>query len=97
MLDLNDLTADDFAPCIGQDFIITSLDRQVHLTLIEVKNLGAGQRKKGAFSLLWQGPPEPALVQATYTVSHATLGRCEMFCVPVALTDAGYQYEAVFT
>lgn len=97
MFDLNEMTADDFAPFQGQEFVITSTSPAVHLQLIEVKKLGSGERKGGAFSLLWQGPKEPALAQATYRVSQEKIGDNDLFLVPVALQDAGYQYEAVFT
>ena len=66
-------------------------------TLVEIKPLGAGVREGGAFSLLFQGPGAPGLAQATYRLTHSAIGTQDLFLVPVARTDAGYQYEAVFT
>lgn len=97
MADLTEMTAEDFSRLLGQAFIIASTDPEVPMSLIEVKKLGAGERKGGAFSLLWQGPSDPALGQATYRVSHDDLGAHEIFLVPVAQKDAGFQYEAIFT
>jgi len=97
MPDLSDMTADDFSKMDGLVFTITSTDPEVELELIEVKKLGSGERKGGAFSLLWQGPSEPALSQATYCLSQAAIGSHDVFLVPVARNEAGYQYEAIFT
>ncbi len=97
MRDLNEMRAEDFERYHGEDFVITSTEPPVCLTLVEVKKLGAGERAGGAFSLLWQGPADPALGQATYRVSQDEIGAHDIFLVPVAKTKAGFQYEAIFT
>ncbi|WP_350334600.1 DUF6916 family protein [Coralliovum pocilloporae] len=97
MRNLNDMTAEDFADLEDTVFHITSLDPRISLQLIEVKKLGSGERKGGAFSLLWQGPSEPVLTQATYCLSQTAIGSHDMFLVPVAEKQAGIQYEAIFT
>ncbi|MGR3621390.1 hypothetical protein [Pseudophaeobacter sp.] len=56
MLDIKDATTDDFAALEGQSFCISGLDADISLVLSEVKILGSGERKGGAFSTLWQGP-----------------------------------------
>jgi hypothetical protein len=48
------------------------------------------------FSILFQGPGNVFLEQSIYPMSHDQLGEFELFLVPVAKTDAGFQYEAVF-
>lgn len=97
MNDLRDMTAEDFSKMEGSVFTVTSIDTKLDLELIEVKKLGSGERNGGAFSLLWQGPSEPVLQQATYCVSQAAIGSHDVFLVPVAEKEAGYQYEAIFT
>tara|TARA_R110002095_G_scaffold207439_1_gene192418 strand:- start:2673 stop:2978 length:306 start_codon:yes stop_codon:yes gene_type:complete len=97
MTDLTNMTADDFSTMEGSVFTVTSIDPKIDLELIEVKKLGSGDRKGGAFSLLWQGPSEPALPQATYCLSQAAIGSHDIFMVPVAEKKIGYQYEAIFT
>jgi len=97
MPDLSNMTAENFSEMEGLVFTVTSTDPKVELELVEVKKLGAGERPGGAFSLLWQGPSEPALTQATYCLSQATIGEHDIFLVPVAHKEIGYQYEAIFT
>ncbi|WP_245840786.1 DUF6916 family protein [Puniceibacterium sediminis] len=97
MIDLNAMTAEDFALIEGMEFMIVSVEPAVRLKLIEVRKLGAGERKGGAFSLLWQGPPHPVLPQATYQMSQDTIGSHDIFLVPVSWKDAGVEYEAIFT
>jgi hypothetical protein len=97
MADLNTMTAEDFSKLEGFVFTITSTEAKIDLELVEVKKLGAGERKGGAFALLWQGPLDPALPQATYRLSQAEIGAHDIFLVPVAQKQVGYQYEAIFT
>lgn len=97
MFDLTTVTAEQFAQFQGQEFMLTSVEAPVALTLIEVTKLGAGEREGGAFSLLWQGPQSPVLTQEIHRLSHLQTGECDVFLVPVAQKEAGFQYEAVFT
>lgn len=97
MSDLSEMTAEKFSELEGDSFTVTSVDPQVEMKLVEIKPLGSGERKGGAFSLLWQGPQAPMLPQATYQVSHSALGTHDLFLVPVAEKEIGYQYEAIFT
>lgn len=96
MLEIRTMTANDFLGLQGDGFTVEIGSETFDLTLIEVKKLGQSDRAGGAFSVLWQGPQSPQFVQATYIVSHAEIGSCEIFLVPVAQTDAGFQYEAIF-
>lgn len=97
MLELTTMTAENFEQLDSKIFTVTSTDPEISLELIEVKEMGSGARRGGAFSLLWQGPSEPTLEQATYQLSQNEIGRHEIFLVPVAEKEAGIQYEAVFT
>lgn len=97
MRDLQEMTADDFSALADRTFSITTSEAAVPIELIEVKKLGAGERKNGAFSLLWQGPTKPYLPQQTFQVSHPEIGEHAIFLVPVAEKTIGFQYEAIFT
>lgn len=52
--------------------------------------------RREPFALLFRGPAEPRLPQATYPFEHAALGRLEIFIVPVAGDESGTDYEAIF-
>jgi len=49
-----------------------------------------------AFSLFFHGPVDRFLPQGTCTLRHARFGEMDIFLVPVAKTNAGFEYEAVF-
>ena len=97
MTELQTLTIRDFETMLDTPFSVRSVPGEVELSLVEVKAMGAGEREGGAFSLLWQGPPQPVLEQAIYTLFQPTFGERDVFLVPVAEKEAGIQYEAVFT
>ena len=86
----------DFSELEGEMFTVSGAVAELEARLIEVKRMGTGLRDGGAFSLLWQGPDAPVFVQATYQVSHPSMGTLDTFLVPVARNDDGYCYEAVF-
>ncbi len=92
---LGTLALADFEPLVGEAF--RCLDRPVELRLEKAEGCGEaveGQRRP--FSLLFGGPAEPLLAQAIQSLEHATLGRLDLFLVPVASDGAHAQYEAVF-
>ncbi|KZM49052.1 hypothetical protein [Labrenzia sp. OB1] len=91
------LTMADFEALVDQAFEVRSVSPALLFSLVEVKPMGSGEREEGAFSVLWQGPPEPVLEQAIYRLYQAQLGEQDVFMVPVAQKAAGIQYEAVFT
>lgn len=73
------------------------------LKLIEVNDLTPleGRRSAAAtgrecFAAVFTGPENVPLRQETYTVTHASLGRFEMFIVPIGDSRKGRRYEAVF-
>ncbi|MGB6349055.1 MAG: hypothetical protein WBG10_03420 [Pseudolabrys sp.] len=93
------LTAADFEPHVQDEFQIASPTGEIafSLKLVEVHRLGRASRPDGAFSLLFLSPPGPFYPQATYPLTHATLGTLDLFLVPLGPTDGGNRYEAVFT
>jgi hypothetical protein len=92
------LTLDDFAPRVGERFALRIDGREdVALELLEARGLGPGYEQREAFALLFRGPADPPLPQATYRLAHAGLGDLEIFIVPVAQGEAGRDYEAIFS
>lgn len=69
------------------------------LELVEARPLTSapvGDRRK-PFAVVFRGPRSPALPQQIYRLEHPEVGTHELFLVPVAESDAGRDYEAVFT
>lgn len=66
----------------------------VDMTLAECDDLSNDHCD--AFSLIFNGPAEPALGQNTYGVANETLGDFSLFMVPIGADDTGRQYQAVF-
>ncbi len=97
MIDIQTLSGLDFKSHLDDDFSLQLGPETLDMTLIEVKDIGQGERAGGAFSTLWQGPQSPVLSQGTYEMRHSELGPLALFLVPVAQKDAGIQYEAIFT
>ena len=96
---LETFTIDTFRPLTDGSFVLRAGDAELPLVLTEVRALGA-QHPMGTrspFALLFRGPADPVLAQATYVVEHPELGAPELFLVPVGRTDAGAEYEAIFT
>ncbi|MER9553474.1 hypothetical protein [Mesorhizobium sp. M0322] len=79
----------------GQTFTVEAGGRQIPLELSAVKPIAASPRPGGGFSLLFKGPREIALPQATYLFTGES-GSHEIFIVPVAADATGRLYEAVF-
>jgi hypothetical protein len=49
-----------------------------------------------AFSVFFLGSPDHFMPQGTHTLKHPQFGKMEIFLVPVAKTNTGFEYEAVF-
>ena len=99
------LTLDDFAGHLEEPFAIDlgtdfpGLEPLV-LTLIEAEPIETSQdlgERRAPFSLVFRGPGEPELAQRIYPLDNETLGRLEIFLVPIGREDEGMRYEAVFT
>lgn len=98
------LTLDDFAPLVGDVFVVVddgaeghAANRRHTAALIDARAIGRptdGGRQP--FSLLFEGPLEPMLPQRVYTVQHRALAPLGIFLVPVSRVAAGVQYEAIF-
>lgn len=79
----------------GQEFTVEAGSRRVSLELSAVTPIAASPRPGGGFSLMFRGPRETPLPQATYRFT-GTSGAHDIFIVPVAADATGRLYEAVF-
>ena len=94
------LTQEEFSKHLNTKFRI-DLDGgdNVEFELVEVKGyMGGDQEQTGMerFSIFFQGPSEPYLLQSTYSLQHDRMGKFEIFLVPIGRSEPGVQYEAVF-
>lgn len=69
----------------------------ITLVLESATSIGPWPGGRDPFSLVFRGPREPLLAQATYRLEHAALGPLEIFVVPNASDASGTRYEAIFT
>ena len=59
---------------------------------------GAPAPQRRPFSLIFcDRSGEPFLPQRIYAVTHPTIGRLDIFLVPIGPGEGGMRYEAVFT
>ncbi|MEI9415168.1 DUF6916 family protein [Mesorhizobium sp. Cs1321R2N1] len=79
----------------GTTFAVTLGERSIALELTDVRPIPASPRPGGGFSLLFKGPVDVALPQATYSLAGKGCTH-DIFIVPVAADAAGRVYEAVF-
>jgi hypothetical protein len=97
------ITFDMFEGRVGESFELSVADgpamRTELVEAVETTEPGgtgpAGQHRT-QFSLVFRGPLEPALPQATYGLEHAELGHLDLFLVPIGPDGAGMRYQAVF-
>ncbi len=101
---LNQLTVSDFIGHVNAQFR-THLDsgEVLDLELIEARTIGESRPERPgirtqAFSLIFRGPSGRLLPQRIYPVEHPTLGRLEIFLVPLGPEGdpQGLHYQAVF-
>ncbi len=93
---LESLHKEAFAECVNEVFHVArpgSADFEIELS--EVTEQFRTPRQE-AFSVVFHGPADPYLKQGSYQLRNEKLGEMELFLVPIAKDQAGYQYEAVF-
>lgn len=100
---MNRLSYTDFEAGINQTFLVHyGGDETLPVSLIEVNlwGLSADNDAPGGFqpfALIFQSTITSYLTQATYRVSHESLGEQEMFLVPIGPNSVGMRYEATFS
>lgn len=92
----DELTRDWFARQLNTQF---QIERQgastVTLDLVEASPLRISGGFQ-SFSIVFRGPADTFLPQATYTLHHDTIAPFELFIVPIGQDAHGFRYEAVF-
>ena len=68
----------------------------VHLAVESVDPLPPHRMRGAPFSVVLRGPREPLLPQATHALLHPSLGRVDVFLVPIAQDAQAARYEATF-
>jgi hypothetical protein len=79
---------------VGTAFTIEEVSQRVRLTRVVEAPLHAHIEQ---FSLLFAGPVGDAIEPGTYTLTHAALGRLEMFITAVGAPAAAPLYQACFS
>jgi hypothetical protein len=100
-MSLENLAVTSFQPLIGDVFEIDPPIEDIDaLTLDNVAGLTSpGTRSPGfrdPFRLLFRGPATAILPQGIHALRHKTLGRLEIFLVPLQPDAEGPMYEAIF-
>jgi len=92
------LTEKEFSKHVNTNFRVAA-DAPVELELTQVKGyLSKADEETGMerFSIFFQGPADRFLRQRIYQFEHEAMGEFELFLVPIAENEKGFQYEAVF-
>lgn len=84
-----------FTEQVGSSFEVTDAPTPFALKFHRIVE-HARTESNEAFSVFLLGPVDPFMPQGTHTLQHAQLGDLEIFLVPVAKTNTGFEYEAVF-
>ena len=100
---LDRLTVDDFRPHVGEVFSIDAGDAgTIDLELTEARTYDPSapasddSGNRSPFQLHFRGPAEPIVAQQICPLDNETLGRLEIFIVPIGRDESGTRYEAIF-
>jgi hypothetical protein len=105
--DLEQLTLERFLPHVGELFaapattlagepVALALRLDVTTALGDGNDDGRANDGRVPFALLFSGPADALLPQGVVALEHVTLGRLEIFLVPIGRDADGLHYEAVF-
>lgn len=89
-----------FASCVGSGFEIELGASAMTLTLSEARPLPERNQpglRRQPFSLMFRSTSQVLLPQKLYSLRNATLGRLEIFLVPVGRDRQGILYQAIFS
>lgn len=100
---LREFCLQDFTQLLGQNFLIGSNNRKVHMQLISAtshfRQLDSrpSQVRSEPFSLQFSAPQNLRLPAEIYDLTHSKLGSMKVFMSPIGLQDTPtVQYEVVF-
>ena len=93
---LAEISATRMAEYVGTDFEV--LDDPANVFCLKLTGVveQAKTERSEAFSLFFHGPLDRFMPQSIHRLRHLGLGELEIFLVPVAQGNGGFQYEAVF-
>jgi len=93
------VSLEEFASAANQGFDLALGESSTPLTLVEMKPLPVQPypgMMRAPFSLIFRGASPVVLPQKLYSLNNATLGRLELFLVPVGRDREGVLYQALF-
>lgn len=100
---IEELTQAKFSDHLGEVFQLEAdVESCLTLQLMEAKQLFSSQnanlqiKRSEPFALVFRGPQNLPLVQATYQLQHDQLGELAIFLVPIDQDEEGFYYEAIF-
>ena len=92
---MTNLDLDSFSGAVGESFEVAGEGSALSLMLIEAEPISGAARDGGAFRLLFRGPFEPILPQATHRLKRDGAA-VDIFLVPIGQEESGTRYEAIF-
>ncbi len=84
-----------FEGMIDSAFQVRLENESVELTLAEIVKMERAPKNYECFTLLFKGPVNPMLEQRIYRFEHGESQTWDLFVVPVAGDDTGYDYEVI--
>ncbi|HJR78724.1 MAG TPA: hypothetical protein VJ821_01555 [Anaerolineales bacterium] len=84
-----------FMEQVSSDFEVVDISSPCELKLTRVVEHAKTETNE-AFSVFLLGPVDHFISQGTRKLRHAQFGEMDIFLVPVAKTNTGFEYEAVF-
>ena len=99
MKTLDKISAADFSPFLKKRFRIyfdSSAPTTIELIELTEKKSSSEKALRQPFSIIFRGKKDRVWPQGMYTIDHQSLGKMEIFLVPIGPDDQGMRYEAVF-
>ena len=96
---LEKLNAAKFSALLNKKFKIyfdPSSPSIVELIEVIEKKSDSEEVLRQPFSIIFSGQKDIVWPQGTYTIDHHSLGKMDIFLVPIGPNDHGMRYEAVF-
>ncbi len=91
------LTADDFEPWIGKDFVAQATPEPVAIQLLRVnRKLASVFSRRAPFNLVFGSMADVLLIGGTYSLTCGGFGPHELFLTPIVSPPGERLYEAVF-
>ncbi len=92
---LDSLHYEDFAPHVNSKFQMRAGQQTWEIELVEVADRSPSPKQE-QFALQFCAPQDAPAFQSLFELEHATLGKGDVFLVPVNRTAQGLYYEAIF-